>query len=109
LPDIEVELTFLPTEHGGRKGPVYTGYRTQFYYNNTDWDAIHEYVGTEVVHQGQTVTARLTFLSPHQHWQKVFEGMPFLVREGNRVVGFGRVTSILGLEESARRSESRGE
>jgi hypothetical protein len=30
--------------------------------------------------------------------------MPFLIREGNRVVGYGRVTRILDLEASAARS-----
>lgn len=105
--DVEAEITFLPTEHGGRSGPAHTGYRPQFYYANHDWDAIQTYVGTEVVYPGENVKALLTFMSPHLHVGKVFVGMPFLIREGNHVVGYGRVTKILDLEESARRAAQR--
>jgi translation elongation factor EF-Tu-like GTPase len=38
---IEVELTFLLTEHGGRQMPVTSGYRPQFDYGGHDWDAVH--------------------------------------------------------------------
>jgi elongation factor Tu len=102
--DIEVEMTLLPTEHGGRKGPVFTGYRPQFYYGNEDWDASHTYPSTDPVYPGQSVTAWLDFMSPQHHWGKVYVGMPFLLREGRRVIGFGRVMKILDLEASARRA-----
>ncbi len=32
-PDIEAEITFVPTEQGGRKTPAFSGYRPQFYYD----------------------------------------------------------------------------
>jgi elongation factor Tu len=99
---IEVELTFLPPEHGGRKVPVASGYRPQFYYGGDDWDAVHRYIGVDVVKPGETVIARLSFLSPQSHAGRVFEGMPFLIREGNHVVGYGRVTRLLGLREIER-------
>ena len=96
---IEVELTFLPTEHGGRKTPARTGYRPQFYYAGEDWDAEHEYVGAGELKPGETAKALVTFFSPQYHAGRVFVGMPFLIREGNRVVGFGRVTQIMALGE----------
>jgi translation elongation factor EF-Tu-like GTPase len=99
--DIEVELTLLPTEHGGRKGPVSTGYRPQFYYGNEDWDAAHTYIDRGVVHPGQSVKAWVDFFSPQYHRGRVYVGMPFLLREGDRVVGYGRVVKILRLEASA--------
>jgi elongation factor Tu len=105
--DIEVELTLLPTDHGGRKGPVSTGYRPQFYYANEDWDASHTYIATDVVHPGQSAKAWVDFHSAQYHRGRVHVGMPFLLREGNRVVGYGRVTRILCLEVSASRVESR--
>jgi len=40
---MEVEVTFLPMEHGGRRGPAFNDYRPQFYYAGHDWDAAHEY------------------------------------------------------------------
>jgi translation elongation factor EF-Tu-like GTPase len=100
LAHIEAELTFLPTEHGGRKSPVYSGYRPQFYYGGEDWDAAHDYPEVDTVTPGQTVRARLTFMCPQNHVGRVFVGMSFLLREGNRVVGYGHVTNIDGLKKT---------
>ncbi len=106
--DIEAELTLLPTEHGGRHLPVSSGYRPQFYYSGHDWDAVHTYVDVTEARPGDTVTVRLSFLSPEAHAGRIFAGMPFLVREGNRVVGYGRVTRILDLEAAHRQSSKEG-
>ena len=38
--DIEAEITFLTSEEGGKKLPVFSGYRPQFYYDGHDWDAV---------------------------------------------------------------------
>jgi hypothetical protein len=37
LQDIEVAMTFVRTEDGGRKNPVFSGYRPQFYYDGKNW------------------------------------------------------------------------
>ena len=95
---IEVEVSFLPTEHGGRKGPTLPGYRPQRYYANDDWDAVHTYPDVEEVWPGQTVTARLSIVNPTAHVGRINAGMPFLIREGQKVVGYGRVTRLLALE-----------
>lgn len=92
---IQVELTLLPSEHGGRKSPVSSGYRPQFYYQGDDWDAAQTYPGVEQVRPGDTVTANLSFFCPEAHRGKLFASMPFLIREGNHVVGYGRITRIL--------------
>ena len=105
--DIATIITFMPTEHGGRKGPAFSNYRPQFYYDGGDWDAVHEYPDVERVEPGQTVRALLCFLSPEAHVGKLKPGTPFLIREGQKVVGYGAVTKILALEESARRVAER--
>ncbi|MBI3207021.1 MAG: elongation factor Tu [Myxococcales bacterium] len=105
--DIEVELTLLPTEHGGRHQPVFTGYRPQFYYSGHDWDAPHEYPDVAQVNPGDTVRAFLAFLSPQEHVGHVKPGMAFLLREGQRVVGYGSVLRIIDLERSAETARAR--
>lgn len=102
-PDIEAEITFVPTEQGGRKTLAHSGYRPQFYYDGHDWDAIHQYPDVESVRPGQTVRTLLRFLSPVSHVDRVQVGMEFQIREGQKVVGYGRVTKILRLAESAKR------
>jgi translation elongation factor EF-Tu-like GTPase len=106
-PDIEAEITFVPTEQGGRKSLAFSGYRPQFYYDGHDWDALHEYPDVESVSPGQTVRTLLRFLSPERHLGRVHPVMEFQIREGARVVGHGRVTKILNLEESAQRVKSK--
>ena len=106
-PDIEAEITFVPTEQGGRKTPAFSGYRPQFYYDSHDWDADQEYPDVESVLPGQTVRALLRFASPDAHVGRVQPGMEFEVREGARVVARGRVTKMLHLEESAQRVRSK--
>jgi translation elongation factor EF-Tu-like GTPase len=98
LADVEVELTLLPTEHGGRRSPAGQGYRPQFYYGNEDCDALYEYAIDEEIPPGKLVRARLTFLRPEHHLGRVFMGMPFLLREGSRVVGYGRVIALMDFE-----------
>ncbi len=99
--DVEVDLIFLPTEHGGRRGPARGGYRAQFYCGGRDWDAEHEYPDVPQVTPGETGRAFLTLLSPERLVGKVRPGMPFLIREGQRVVGYGCVRRLLNLERSA--------
>lgn len=107
LPDIEVELTFLTAEEGGRKTPAFSGYRPQFYYDGNDWDAEHNYPDIEAVYPGQTVTAQLIFAAPHYHVGKLYSGKEFLIREGQKIVGKGIVTKILDLENSAERAKEK--
>lgn len=101
--DIEVEISFVKTEDGGRKGPVRSGYRPQFYYNAHDWDAVHTYTTDDWVHPGEIVRGYLDFLSPEEHICKLFPGMKFVCREGSRVVAYGLVLRILALPASAER------
>jgi len=96
---IEVELTFLPAKDGGRSAPVRSGYRSQFYFADGDWGAEHDYLGVAEVQPGQIARAKL----------RLWAGMPpdlkpgsaFLIREGNRVVGYGSVISVLQGETKA--------
>lgn len=99
--DIEAEIYFLKTEEGGRKTPAKNNYRPQFFYNGHDWDAPHFYPDVEEVYPGETVRAYLGFLSPKEHFGKIYVGMEFLVREGSKTVAKGRVTKIIELEQSA--------
>ena len=99
--DIEAVVTFIPTEHGGRKGPAFSDYRPQFYYAGHDWDAPQQYPDVEQVNPGDTVRAYLSFLSPEEHVGRVKPGMAFLIREGQKIVRYGSVTKLIDLEKSA--------
>ncbi len=100
---IEVEFWLLPTEHGGRKTAIASGYRPQFYYDGCDWDAQYELVDGYVA-PGSKSIAYLTFMTPEAHVGKVHTGLPFLIREGNRVIGYGIVSKLVELPAETRSS-----
>jgi elongation factor Tu len=101
--DVEAFVTYLPAEHGGKTIPVTTGYRPQFYYDGQDHDASHTYPDVERVLPGQSARVFLAFLHPETHIGKLHPGMPFLIREGQKVLGYGTVTRVVDLEASAER------
>ena len=105
--DVEAEIVFLPTDAGGREGPAFSGYRPQFFCDGHDWDAIQAYPDVECVNPGDTVRAYLSFMSPEMHVGKICLGMIFLLREGHKTVGYGRVTQVLELEQSAQRNRDK--
>ena len=94
-----VEITFIPTEHGGKKKNVYSGYRPQFYYDNKDRDANQTYIDFSEVKPGDTAKAYLTFLSPKEHKNKLKTGSHFLLREGQKIVVYGHVIDIIDLNK----------
>ena len=100
--DIEAEVTLLPTQDGGRSTGVTSGYRPQFYYDGHHWDAIHTYPDSDVVNPGETARAYLYLISPQYHVGKLRPGKPFLLYEGRKLIGYGVVTRILNLEQSAK-------
>ncbi len=73
-----------------------------------DGDAVQFYPDVEQVNPGDTVRGFFTLLLPHKHVGKLVPGKMFLIREGQRVVAYGRVINILELEKSAQRSRDGG-
>ena len=96
-PDIEAEISFFPTEHGGRRSPAISGYRPShdFGLEGTLNDAAHEYVGCESVPPGQTAKTNMWFLAPHYQEGRLYPGFRFTVQEGSRIVGHGIVTKVI--------------
>ncbi|MDI5961886.1 elongation factor Tu [Streptantibioticus silvisoli] len=80
----------LPTEQGGRRTPVSTGYRPQFYIRTADVVGDIDLGGTLVARPGDTVemTVELGRAVPLE------PGLGFAVREGGRTVAAGTVTSV---------------
>jgi translation elongation factor EF-Tu-like GTPase len=96
-PDIEAEIEFLPTDKGGRKTAVRSGYRPSHNFQHPEGlsDAQHEYPDTLWVFPGQTARTLLWFIRPEHLAGRIRVGFGFTVQEGGRVVGKGRVVRIL--------------
>jgi len=100
-PDIEAEISFIPTEAGGRSGPVSSDYRGDFYFRGQYYVVVYEYPGVAQVNPGQTVKALLRFLRPKLLSTLLDANEEFEIREGERTVARGRVTKIIDLAKHA--------
>jgi len=96
-PDIEAEISYLPTAKGGRRAPAVSGYRPthDFGLGGTLNDAAHEYIDCEAVAPGETARANMWFLAPEYQERRLFPGFKFTVQEGSRIVGHGVVAKVI--------------
>ncbi|MEU3048838.1 elongation factor Tu [Streptomyces sp. NPDC006984] len=80
----------LSTREGGRRTPVSSGYRPQFYLRTADVVGDVQLAGEGPAHPGETVemTVELGREVPLE------PGLGFAVREGGRTVGAGTVTAL---------------
>jgi len=96
-PDLDAIVGATPTDAGGLRNPMPTGYRPchDFGLPSELNDAVHEYPDSGQIAPGETARATLWFLAPERQHRRLFAGMLFTVQEGSRVVGNGRITSVL--------------
>jgi elongation factor Tu len=85
----------LKTEEGGRKTPLFSGYRPQFFFRTTDvTGAMALPEGVEMGVPGDVLPSLTVDLLP-DHPAALQEGQRFAVREGGRTVGRGVDTRLL--------------
>ena len=116
-PTIEAEVTFLTTEEGGRKRmPVWLGYmphlvvqpphiRIATYVNGVgaeDYLGVVFLAGPEPFVSGQPFSVKLGLAYyPEVNYSELQEGATFTIREGGRIVGFGKVLGGLPFPASS--------
>ncbi|MFK0290644.1 elongation factor Tu [Streptomyces sp. NPDC090442] len=84
------EVYILSTEEGGRRTPLSTGYRPQFYLRTADLPGVVDLGERAVARPGETVTATIELgravpLEP---------GLGFAIREGGHTIGAGTVRTV---------------
>ncbi|WP_340119322.1 hypothetical protein [Pelagibius sp. 7325] len=96
-PDIEAEIRFLSVKESGGPGPYRSGLRTthDLGHGGALSDAMHVFQDNDQVSPGGTVLSRMSFLVPEVEQGRLYNGFAFTVREGNRIIGHGRVTKVL--------------
>ena len=93
--ELETEIHYLPTEEGGRKHGIASGYRGQFYYYGRDWCASQQLMDREICQPGETARVCLSLLTPENHLGMFHVGQEFEIREGARIVAKGVIRKIL--------------
>jgi elongation factor Tu len=81
----------LTPEEGGRDLPFYKGYRPQFFFRTTDVTGTIDLAeGVDSVMPGDNVKLKVVLIAPIA----LEQGSRFAIRQGNRTVGMGVVTSL---------------
>ena len=95
-PDVEAEITLLPTAESGRERAAFSGYRPAHKVRD-DYltTGVHHYIGCDEVLPGQTVRGTITFITPEVYPHCLWVGRVIDIQEGSRVVGRARITRIM--------------
>lgn len=89
----ESEVYVLDKEEGGRHTPFVNGYTPQFFFRTTDVTGeVALLGGAELAMPGDGIKLGVTLQKPIA----LEAGARFAIREGNRTVGSGVVTSVVG-------------
>jgi translation elongation factor EF-Tu-like GTPase len=97
---IRAEVRVLEHAEGGRRHPIFDGYRPDWNIGNTvdGTPTINgapiSIEGADVAHGAETVVMRLHPIVP-ELWGHVTPGMSIDMHEGGRVVGVGRVLEVV--------------
>jgi hypothetical protein len=95
---VQAELSLLPTEEGGKKIPMRSGYRglVRFIENDDGFDGLGAEVSLkrEELRPGERCGVSFTFLFP-EHVPEIVPGMAFELLEGAKVIGRGTITGTL--------------
>ena len=86
------QVYVLTKDEGGRHTPFFNNYRPQFYFRTTDVTGVCELpAGVEMCMPGDNVEMTIELIHPIAMEQ----GLTFVIREGGRTVGSGRVATII--------------
>ena len=94
-PEIKAEIYYFTELEGGRKSPVKSGYRGQFYYNGHNWDAQQEFINKQWCKLGEHVFVYLQCNSPENHIGHLYKGKKFEIREGVKIIGKGSILDLI--------------
>ena len=104
--DIEIELTLLPTEVSGKRGPIFSGYRGgHIYLDHISWIASFDLKGRSQLFSGETAPVLVTFFfKPEALVGRLWVGREFMLLEGARTVGSGTITAMLNFDAHVQES-----
>lgn len=97
--DLKVKISLLPTEMGGRKKPVFTGYKPSFSFNSIQHFSgeIH-LVRKKVLNPGDSGTAVIKLLPARNIRKNLKPNDAFTITEGNKTIGSGIIEKVTVIE-----------
>ena len=86
------DVLLLPTAEGGRRTPITTGYRPQFYLRTASMSGVVDLGPAAIAGPGERLSMAVALDKP----VAVHRGLSFVIREGGKTVGAGAVTAVPG-------------
>lgn len=96
-PDFIARVTYLTTEHGGRKGYAASGYRPHVKFDGRKELTSGEqlFIDKDRVFPGETVTAEIRIIGTDFFKNYLFVGQHFEVAEASHLVGHGEILEVI--------------
>lgn len=96
---VEVQITLLSTEDGGRKGPIFSGYRPNHRFDpesNISGFFIGEiqFTTKNAIYPGESEKVVIIFLKAGGIEEYLIQGTEWLLQEGSKLVGKGKILNI---------------
>jgi elongation factor Tu len=91
----EATITLFPSENGGRKKPVFSGYRPSFAFNTVQhYSGEIHLIGRSQLNPGETARARIKLLPARTIRKTIRATDAFTINEGNRLIGTGVIEKV---------------
>lgn len=95
-PDVEADISLLPTSEGGRSNPAFSGYRpAHAVLDDYFTTGVHQYLDRDRLLPGDTALGTITFITPEEYPHCLSAGQTILIQEGGRMVGTARILRVL--------------
>ncbi len=90
------KITLYSTDLGGRRTPVYSGYRPSFAFNTINhYSGEIELIGKEELLPGQSSLANIQLLSARTIRKDLKRNDSFTITEGNKTIGTGVIEKMV--------------
>lgn len=93
--NLTAKITLFPTEEGGRKRPVYSGYKPSFAFNTKKFYAGEiELLDKTELHPGETTNAFIKLLPAKTIRKTLKANDAFVIAEGRKTIGTGVIQKV---------------
>ncbi len=93
--DALIEISLLPTEKGGRKLPIFSGYKgAHLIREEYLTSGSIELIDGETLYPGETAIAFVNYLTPEFYPHSLWIGKTIDIQEGSQVVGTSKVIEV---------------
>ena len=93
---LTAKIAFHRTIEGGRKKPVYSGYRPSFAFNTSrHYSGEIQLVDKEILYPGESTTVTIKLLPARTIRKTLKKNDAFTITEGNKVIGAGVIENAV--------------